>query len=962
MDGNFNTRSIKAAIMRYDRKLAEWVTGAEFSKVRVSLSLILFFAVFFISAGTSAGTAAAAQSSAQGEVLKVAFPEMPGLNEINEDGTIGGITYEFLLEIAKYTGWEYEFVTGNDGDMLEGMIAGEYDLMGGMFYDEGYGEIFNYPDYIMGNSNSLLIYKNDHPVIRTFDLTTLDGMRIGVYEQAENKIGRLRNFLDFNGLKCEIITYEEYEEYLKCLENDSVDVMLGNNTNLNGGLSVVAQFEAEPYYLVTSKRRSDICVKLNKAMKGIYAANPNFAKELEDKYYIKEYTSPIVFTKEDIEFIKEAGQVRVAVIEKRAPIYYASNGEDCGIVVDLCSLIKEKTGLEFTFVVCRTYQDAINAVKDGKADVMGGYMDDFYEAERDGLSLVKSYASLDSVILKNKRTSYPAANLVMAVPEGREAEAEQESRIKYYRNYEECLAAVNAGEADFFRIPSAFLERLYRQNIYSNVVVIATDNMQTKLSLALAKPVNVKLYSVLSKAVNNLSEQEKYELIVNNLVSSGEFTVSFKSLVYSHPAAFVVCVVGLLGLVLGIVILIMNFRVKNKIMEVKIEKAEETAKAKADFLSRMSHEIRTPMNAIIGLTNLTQISCELSGEVRQNLEKIDASARFLLSLVNDVLDMSKIDSDKMAIEEKAFDLDKLLSQIQSIFELQAKENSLTLIISKKYDASYYIGDEIRIKQVLTNLLANACKFTDRGGTVEFSVTQTQSDETGISLLFSVKDSGMGIEPMDLERIFESFEQGTNRVYNGQGTGLGLSISKKLVSLMGGKLEVSSSLGEGSRFFFTLRLPVSQEAPVYTENMAAAGISLKGINILLAEDNELNAEITTAILELKDAVVEHVVNGQEAVERFMEKPEKWFDVILMDLQMPVKNGFEATKEIRLSNRADAATVPIIAMTANTFKEDWEHAFAAGMTGFVPKPFNIETLYAALGEALADDTVTNAVLRK
>lgn len=958
MDGNFNTRSIKAAIMRYDRKLAEWVTGAEFSKVRVSLSLILFFAVFFI----STGTAAAAQSSAQGEVLKVAFPEMSGLNEINEDGTIGGITYEFLLEIAKYTGWEYEFVTGNDGDMLEGMIAGEYDLMGGMFYDEGYGEIFNYPDYIMGNSNSLLIYKNDHPVIRTFDLTTLDGMRIGVYEQAENKIGRLRNFLDFNGLKCEIITYEEYEEYLKCLENDSVDVMLGNNTNLNGGLSVVAQFEAEPYYLVTSKRRFDICVKLNKAIKEIYAANPNFAKELEDKYYIKEYTSPIVFAKEDIGFIKEAGQVRVAVIEKRAPIYYASNGEDCGIVVDLCSLIKEKTGLEFTFVVCRTYQDAINAVKEGKADVMGGYMDDFYKAERDGLSLVKSYASLDSVILKNKRTSYPAANLVMAVPEGREAEAAQESRIKYYRNYEECLAAVNAGEADFFRIPSAFLERLYRQNIYSNVVVIATDNMQTKLSLALAKPVNVKLYSVLSKAVNNLSEQEKYELIVNNLVSSGEFTVSFKSLVYSHPAAFVVCVVGLLGLVLGIVILIMNFRVKNKIMEVKIEKAEETAKAKADFLSRMSHEIRTPMNAIIGLTNLTQISCELSGEVRQNLEKIDASARFLLSLVNDVLDMSKIDSDKMVIEEKAFDLDKLLSHIQSIFELQAKENSLTLIISKKYDASYYIGDEIRIKQVLTNLLANACKFTDRGGTVEFSVTQTQSDETGISLLFSVKDSGMGIEPMDLERIFESFEQGTNRVYNGQGTGLGLSISKKLVSLMGGKLEVSSSLGEGSRFFFTLRLPVSQEAPVYTENMAAAGISLKGINILLAEDNELNAEITTAILELKDAVVEHVVNGQEAVERFMEKPEKWFDVILMDLQMPVKNGFEATKEIRLSNRADAETVPIIAMTANTFKEDWEHAFAAGMTGFVPKPFNIETLYAALGEALTGDTVTNAMLRK
>lgn len=895
-------------------------------------------------------TVLAADGGKQGEVVRVAFPETTSLNVVNPDGTLGGITYEFLLEISKYTGWEYEYVLGNPSELIDGMIEGEYDLMGGMFYIPGYEEMFNYPDYTMGHNNSLLIYKDSHPVIRTFDLTTLDGMTIGVYKRATSKIKRLNTFLEFNNLNCEIKEYEELEDYENCLENGEVDVLLGNDMNLKDGLSVAAQFEAEPYYLVTSKEKTDLCEQLNAAITEIYAANPNFAKELQDKYHVTEYISPIVLSDKDKQFIENAPPVRVGIIRSRYPIYYSKENKAHGIIVDLCSLLTEKTGLEFTFVLYDSYQEIIDGVKAGEADVIGCYMDDFSQAEKQDLFLVKSYSGLDSVILKNKLADYPSDHLTMAVLEGcHETNTGANGKAEYYRNYKDCLSAIDKGEADYMRIPSAYLEELYAQNTYPNIVIIATDNVQTDLSMALPAPINIDLYSVLSKGINNMSEEEKHDLVANNLVSSGNISVSLKTLIYSNPAAFIGVAIAFFILIMVVVLLLANTKIKNKVMALKVEKIEETARAKSEFLSRMSHEIRTPMNAIIGLTNLTQITCTLPEDAKQNLEKINDSAQFLLALVNDVLDMSKIDSSKMIIEKTPFNLDELLKQVENIFTLQAQKSGLEFTVTREYDTPYFIGDEIRIKQVLTNLLSNACKFTKEGGKVEFSVKQTGRGAEGIQLLFCVKDTGVGISEEDIDRVFESFEQSSNRIKNVKGTGLGLPISKNLVSLMGGKLEVTSAIGKGTEFFFTIEMPVSENAPEYKEKDEIPEISLEGKHILLAEDNDLNAEITIAILELKGTVVERAANGQEAVERYLSHEEGWFDIILMDIQMPVKNGLEAAMAIRKETRLDAKSIPIIAMTANTFQEDRESAREAGMTGFVPKPFNVKQLYQALYEA-------------
>lgn len=911
---------------------------------RLLICCIFCFCLFF-SIPSSAN-----ENEASTTKLTVAFPETEGVNEIYDNGTYGGTTYDFLMEISKYTGWEYEFITGDPGELLGGMMNGEYDLMGGMFYQESFEEYFNYPNYVMSKNYSTLLCRNDNQIAKRFDLSTLNGMKIGVYSNAASKIKRLEHFLLFNNLSCELVTYNDVEAYKNCLENKEVDLMLGSIVDVNSNYNIVAQFESDPYYIITAKNKPELTEQLSAALTEIYSTNPNFADELYNKYFPDTFIAPIDFSKADKEFIKNAKTIRVAIIKNQYPVYYERDGQSYGIVPDLFELITKRTSLDFEFIPVKTYQQVIDMVKNGDADIAGCYMDDSYAADALGLSLTKNYASLNAVILKNKTITFPSDELTIAVPTGCAWKNTIENEtIQYYDTYEACLDAVDSGKADFMRIPSAFIESLYLQDYYPNIVIIATDTLETPLSLALSTPINIDLYSVLNKSINNLSKDEINDLLSRNLISTGERTISLKSFIYANPTVVITISIGFFLLLSIIVLLSARYKLKNKVMQIKMEKVQETSQAKSEFLSRMSHEIRTPMNAIIGLTSLTQMSCELTPETQRNLEKINTSAQFLLSLVNDILDMSKIDSSKMKIEHNPFDLELIVNQMENIFTLQAQQNNLVFTIHKKFHNRYLLGDEIRIKQVLTNLLSNACKFTDHGGSVTLSIEQmdVEEEEEKKAFRFSVKDTGTGINQEDIARIFDSFEQISLSRRNTQGTGLGLSISRSLVSLMGGELNVISQVDKGSEFYFTLWLPICEsELLESSQDTKSTPISLDGLHILLAEDNDLNAEIAISILELKGVTIERAVNGQQAVEYFLSHPPNWFQLILMDIQMPIKDGLTACAEIRAQDRSDAKNIPIIAMTANTFQEDRENAAAAGMSSFIPKPFNVEQLYQVL----------------
>ena len=381
--------------------------------------------------------------------------------------------------------------------------------------------------------------------------------------------------------------------------------------------------------------------------------------------------------------------------------------------------------------------------------------------------------------------------------------------------------------------------------------------------------------------------------------------------------------------------------------------AQIASESKTTFLSNMSHDIRTPMNAVLGFTTLLDRDAENPVKVREYTKKITASGQHLLSLINDILDISKIESGKVVLNLEEFVLEDVLSSVDAIIQPMAKAKGQQFhleVTGVRHE--YLVGDETRLNQILINLLSNAVKYTPEGGNIWFRVTALKQRSSQYEhLRIEVEDDGYGMTPEYLETIFDAFTRAENSTTNKvQGTGLGMAITKNIVELMGGTIEVFSQIDKGSLFRVDLELRVVETpeggAAGHTEAEPEEAADLTGMHFLAAEDNEINAEILTELLELEGASCEIAVNGRLAVERFQASAAGEFDAILMDVQMPVMNGHEAARAIRALDRADAKTIPIIAMTANAFAEDEKAALAAGMDAHVPKPLNMELLKKAL----------------
>lgn len=383
------------------------------------------------------------------------------------------------------------------------------------------------------------------------------------------------------------------------------------------------------------------------------------------------------------------------------------------------------------------------------------------------------------------------------------------------------------------------------------------------------------------------------------------------------------------------------------------ERSDSASRAKSDFLSRMSHEIRTPMNAILGMVAIASQNPNLTEDTRNCLEKIDTSSHFLLSIINDILDMSRIERGKMELALDAFDVNTLIQDIDTVMRPQMEHKGLTFIVNRENIVHpVVLGDAMRLNQVIINLLSNAVKFTPQQGTVTFTVSQETESNGPAYLKISVKDNGIGIGPENRERIFKAFEQEeSNTASRYGGTGLGLAISNNLVQMMGGKLELESEVDKGSEFYFTIPAEISNKVIAFKEKKEDLEYDFTGRRLLLVEDNELNTEIAATLLSGIGFSVETAENGKEAVDRFDAAEPGYYDVILMDIRMPVMDGLEATRQIRNLNRPDARTIPIIAMTANAFDEDMKKSIECGMNGHLAKPIDIQKMNAVLEEIIS-----------
>lgn len=904
-------------------------------------------------------------------VLRVAFPQVDGMSWTAEDGTHHGMLVDYLNEIAKYTGWEYEYIDTKGPAMLNEFVEGKYELMGGNYYIPALEKYYAYPNYNMGYSRSLLLARSDDRSIHSYDLESMNGKTIGVYENARENIRRLKEFMAINGLYCNIQYYKQEDMVGKIglypyLAKGEIDLLLNNVAHISDSVRVVVAYDSQPYYIVTNPGNKEVLDGLNMALERILDANPNFAAE---RYAVNfpDRLVNIQLSDRDLEYVNERKTITVAVPENWYPLYCKETPlkNHTGIMADVLDEIKSFTGLRFSYVYAKNYADAIRLIQQGDADILGFFLGDENDAAQLGLALSASYVSANNIIVRNKACSYPAPGLVGALvesqrfPSGISAE-----KIRSYPGIKEALAAVNSGEADFIYGLSSKMEQDISRYHFTNLAPVTLVNDQSAISFALPTPVDPDLLTVLNKAINNLSESERTVIRNRNLESIGVNEFSLTDFIYANPLQFMFIVMFVLSVLFTALLLAIGARMKATVIQGNLKRAEAANLAKSEFLSRMSHEIRTPMNGIVGMSTIAMQNIDNTDKIKDCLEKVIMSSKHLLALINDVLDMSKIESGKVELRHESFNFRAFLQDFENLYGEQAKSKGISYetILASDLEVQI-IGDSLRLNQVLSNLLSNALKFTPAKGMIKLRVSKTGEDQENVYLRFEVIDTGCGIAEENYDKIFESFEQeNVDVTYKYGGTGLGLSIVKRFTGLMGGGIHVTSVQGSGSTFTVDLPFGKIKESGKPTrfsdingrndlaKDCYAVDYDFKGKRILLVEDNELNREIAEELIGVTGASVESAEDGVQAVEMFKESAEGYYDLILMDVQMPHMDGYEATRCIRALGRSDAQKVPIFAMTANAFAEDVQKSREAGMNAHISKPLDIRAVYKQMNRYL------------
>lgn len=743
-------------------------------------------------------------------------------------------------------------------------------------------------------------------------------------------------------------------------------MLLNNVAHISDSVRVVVAYDSQPYYIVTNPGNKEVLDGLNMALERILDANPNFAAE---RYAVNfpDRLVNIQLSDRDLEYVNERKTITVAVPENWYPLYCKETPlkNHTGIMADVLDEIKSFTGLRFSYVYAKNYADAIRLIQQGDADILGFFLGDENDAAQLGLALSASYVSANNIIVRNKACSYPAPGLVGALVENQRLPSGiSVEKIRFYPSIKEALFAVNNGEADFIYGLSSRMEQDILRYHFTNLAPVTLVNDQSTISFALPIPVDPDLLTILNKAINNLSESERTVIRNRNLESIGVSEFSLTDFIYANPLQFMFIVMFVLSVLFTALLLAIGARMKATVIQGNLKRAEAANLAKSEFLSRMSHEIRTPMNGIVGMSTIAMQNIDNTDKIKDCLEKVIMSSKHLLALINDVLDMSKIESGKVELRHESFNFRAFLQDFENLYGEQAKSKGISYETVLASDLEVQIiGDSLRLNQVLSNLLSNALKFTPAKGIIKLRVSKTGEDQENVYLRFEVIDTGCGIAEENYDKIFESFEQeNVDVTYKYGGTGLGLSIVKRFTQLMGGSIHVTSVQGSGSTFTVDLpfgKVKESGELARFSDingrddlakDCYVIDYDFKGKRILLVEDNELNREIAEELIGATGASVESAEDGVQAVEKFKESAEGYYDLILMDVQMPHMDGYEATRCIRALGRSDAQKVPIFAMTANAFAEDVQKSREAGMNAHISKPLDIRAVYKQMNRYL------------
>ena len=910
------------------------------------------------------------------EKVRVGYYENEVFQEgASEDAVKTGYAYEYYRKISEYTGWEYEYVYGEFGDLYQMLIDGKIDLLAGLARKEDREDLIGYPEAAMGDETYSLV-KHDFDDDVTSDPKTLKGKKIGILDSA--MVDVLEKYLKTSGVTADIKKYNGYEKLYKDFDEGKIDIFAAEGDGAYGRnhASVLCTFGHSEYFLCVNKKRKDLLKELDKAQTELYIDERNYIESLRSKYYSTSMSSRS-FSLIEKEWLENNKSITVGFLKDYLPYSDVdNNGNVTGIVKDIVPRIMRDLHLddmEISFKGFDSYSEMTKAVADGKIDVafpVGGGL--FYSEENGMYQSNPVVSSAMQLIFRGDYSENTTAKF--AVNENNMMQYYYiktnfpESETVMYGSIDECLKAVKNGEATCTTLNGLRANGVLKNSDYSGLSMQQMSHGDTRcFGVRIG---NEGLLKVLNHGINIVGED--YAMSLSYKYTEGLYKYTLTDMLRDNMGIFI----GLIALIAAMIIFFLvresmqtKAQVKQKenarlTLEQKnrelaenkealtkaLESAESANRAKTSFLNSMSHDIRTPMNAIVGFTKLAEKNVEDSEAVSDYLDKISISSAHLLSLINDVLDMSRIESGKVTIEEENMSLTELIDGLTMIVRESAGEKNQKFTVEMDITHKNVMADKLRLSQVLLNILSNAVKYTPEGGEINLTLTERPGAEDELAdYEFKIKDNGIGMSDEFRDTIFEAFtREQTSTVSGIQGTGLGMAITKNIVDLMGGTISVESSLGKGSEFTVDLSLKTVKAGA--EEKVESEDVDFTGKTVLLAEDNELNQQIAVAILEDVGLTVDIAGDGTVAVAKMEEAPAGTFDVILMDIQMPKMDGYEAARKIRALDDPAKAGIPIIAVTANAFEEDRQSALDAGMNGHLAKPYDIPKMMKALKEIL------------
>ena len=861
-----------------------------------------------------------------------------------------GAGYEYLQKISYITGWKYEYVYGSFKECLDMLADGEIDILGSVSYTPERAESIDFSAYAEGTERYWIYTREDHTNLTNGDPKQMNGCRIGAADGSYQK-ELLEKWLDSNQIQAEVVVCKGYDEMIEKLDADELDALVVPALSVNSDFIAIANIGASDCYFGVSKSRPDLLKELNSALEEINNTETDYSSKLYARYEGKAVIN-YVLNKEEKQWLDaHENTIRVGYLKDNLPFCGEENGKLAGILGTVLDTVQEKYKITIKAVPCSTGVEMNEALQSGKIDIAGPIIQDFYTQEQFQVVLTDEIFDITPVVIY-KGNEYTNSLSTIAATETSLYSKLMVSRlfpdaeIKLYDTQEECLEAVANGKVGATVIPSSKINLLNESSLTKSLSFAEMAKRQ-ELGMFTTRE-NRRAATIINKAIAQSSNILNGVVLAQNSVSEKKMTLQDVLAEYAGLAIVVSFVI-----IFVLLLLVYSLSVsRKKQMEALKEARDANAAniAKTTFLNHMSHDIRTPMNAIVGFTEIA-MKRKPDKEVENCLKKIRQSSEYLMTLMNDVLDISRIESGKLEYKPIPVDLRDMINTVLSIARGYIENRDLNLYVSREeLKTPYVMADELRIREVLLNIISNAIKFTKDGGTISVVAENCPgNDEHHVIVRYRISDTGIGMSEEFLERIFDEFSQENNGARTSyKGTGLGMAIAKKYVDLMGGKIEVSSRQGVGSTFTVEIPLLIAEHVETEEKKKLKKDMDLHGLHVLLAEDNDLNAEIAEAILERAGLKIERVEDGIQCVNQIMEMPAGTYDMILMDIQMPKMDGYKATQAIRNLPDKDKACIPIIAMTANAFEEDKRDAIEAGMNGHVAKPIQVDKLLSTLVE--------------